>query len=78
MSEKLSSADRDFALKREAAFMRTKQHIARTLVAAPDRDKVTGPAQRYVDEHEMSDDPDHQGRVDAYVHFLRSIGRLTN
>lgn len=78
MSEQLSEEDRFFALNREASYARTKKHIAFTLVAAPDRAKIIGPAQRYVDEHQFSDDPHVQGRVNAYEDLLRKIGRSTN
>jgi len=78
MSERLSTEDRNFALDREAACVRTKKHIAFTLVAAPDRDKITGPAQRYVDENQFSDNPHVQGRVSAYEDLLRKLGRSTN
>jgi hypothetical protein len=76
MSEEiLTSEERGFALTREQAFKKYYAEVARNYAEAADKAAITGPAQRYVDENILSQDPVAQGRVDAYIGFLESLGR---
>ena len=73
MAEGLSNSERNFALDREAAFKKYKVEIALTYAASENKSKITGPLQRFIDEHELSQNPVTQGRTDAYQAFLDSV-----
>jgi hypothetical protein len=73
MSERLTKEEKNTYSRIEASFRRNLRSISLDYETSSDPEGVVKMAKNYIKEKRETDNPDEQGRVDAFIEFLKKI-----